>query len=334
MIIEYKGKKLKTDRHLPMSDADFLKLKEEYYQKPTIDEVKAEIMKIMSGGNVTMPNIKSYFFKDLMSKVRVYSAKWTIEEAFEHKPILEVFNYSITQNEGIFNPELPKIRNILQAIQIGGAGVAKQPTNFDLGNTIDLIKKYNINGNYYDPSCGWGVRMIGSLCCGVNYYGTDPNYELTKQLNAVGALFTEVDLFAPSYDVFTQGSEIYIPQLENTIGLIFTSPPYFFLEDYGIGQQSTTLYPEYDDWLKHYYLPTFQNCYKYAIDGAYMLINIKNYGKYDLEEQTVILAKKAGFKFIGKENYDNIKRINVNGELNESDENIYVFRKDNYAKII
>jgi len=239
-----------------------------------------------------------------------------------------VFNYACSQNDEVFLPEMTKLQKIMKAVDLGGAGVAKKPTNFDLGQTIEIIKKYNINGNYYDPSCGWGVRLVGSLCCGVNYFGTDPNYELVDRLNQIAKLFQEVDMFSPSCDIRSIGSEIFVPEWENKIGFIMTSPPYFFLEDYGIGEQSTKLYPQYDDWLKKYYLPTFQNCYKYAIKGASMLINIKDYAKYDLEEQTKILAKMAGWRFVGTEKFDNIQRINVNGELNDSSENIYVFKKD------
>lgn len=305
----------------------FKELQIAFRYKPTKEQVLQEIKKMSYSGTKTMRLINDYFFKDLISKTKLYHSKWCIEDVFEHKPLLEIFYAKIHDNDNVFPKEYSDLKNIETAIRIGGKGIAAKPSNFDLGQTIEIIKKYNTNGNYYDPSCGWGVRMVGSLACGINYYGTDPNYELTARLKELGSMFQEIDLFAPIADIRTQGSEDYIPDFANKMGLIFTSPPYFFLEDYGIGNQSTKLYPKYKDWLEKYYFETLMNCYQYAINGAYMLINIKDYSEYDLEWQTKELAKMAGWAFVGTESFDNIQRISEKSELIDNSETIFVFQK-------
>ena len=327
MIINYKGKTLETKFYKTMSDSLFEKLKKEYFTKPTKSAVLNEVRGIFLEGNVTMKKINDYYFKDLFSQVKLYHSKWSIAEVFEYKPLLESFYAKIFENTEVYPPQDGVLKNIETAFRLGGKGVASKPTNFDLNQTIEILKKYNINNNYYDPSCGWGVRLVGSMACGLNYFGTDPNYKLTERLKELGILFQEVDLFAPTIEILTQGSEYFVEHWENKMGLIFTSPPYFFLEDYNIGDQSTKLYPEYNDWLEKYYYNTFVSCYNYAIKGANMLINIKDYDKFDLEYQTKKLASKAGWTFIGLETFENIQRTNSNGGVNENSENIFVFKK-------
>lgn len=326
-VINYKGETLKTKHWKEMTEQEFLQLKKDYYKKPTMKEVRKEVSGIFLNGNVTMTKINDYYFKDLYSQVKMHHSNWSISDVFECKELVEFFNSKISDNEEVYPTSTPKIRNIETAFRLGGKGVASKPSNFKLDKTIDIIKKYNVNDNYYDPSCGWGVRMVGSLACGINYYGTDPNYKLTERLKELSFLFRDIDLFAPVVDVLTQGSEIYIPKLENTIGLVFTSPPYFFLEDYRIGEQSTKNYPNYKDWLNKYLRKTLENCYNYMVKGGYILININDYDKYKLGQDTEKLLQEVGFNFYGYEDFTNIKRISSKKELNDNAEMIYVYQK-------
>ena len=325
--ITFKGETIKTKHWKELSEKEYQQLKNDYYKKPTLKEVRNEVSGIFLNGNVSMPKINNYFFKDLYSKVKMYHSKWSISDVFESKELMEFFNSKISDNEDVYPKTNSKIKNIETVFRLGGKGVASKPSNFKLDKTIDIIKKYNVNNNYYDPSCGWGVRMVGSLACGINYYGTDPNYKLTERLKELSFMFRDIDLFAPEVDIWTQGSEIYIPELENKIGLVFTSPPYFFLEDYRIGEQSTKKYPKYKDWLEKYLRKTLENCYRYMIKGGHILININDYDKYKLGQDTEKLLQEVGFKLVGYEDFDNIKRISSKKELNNNGEIIYVYQK-------
>ena len=44
---------------------------------------------------------------------------------------------------------------------LAGKGVASPPTQFSLKTVDEVLAKYNVNGNWYDYSCGWGVRLMG-----------------------------------------------------------------------------------------------------------------------------------------------------------------------------
>jgi hypothetical protein len=53
---------------------------------------------------------------------------------------------------------------------------------FNLGAARDIVKKYNLNGRVFDFACGWGQRLLGTLCNKVDYFGCDTNPVLCENL--------------------------------------------------------------------------------------------------------------------------------------------------------
>lgn len=209
-------------------------------------------------------------------------------------------------------------------VRLKGKGLVGIPYQYPVKSVVDVLNRYNVNNNYYDISCGWGSRLLGSLHKGVNYFGTDPNPLLCEKLNQVVLDYKEFNKTCKSITkIYCQGSEIFIPELENTIGVVFTSPPYFSLEDYKHGKQSYTVGVEYSSWLVNYLYKTFQNCYSYLIDGGHMLINIKDFSKYSLEIDTIRLAERAGFKYIESISLD----ITARAKDLDNSESCFVFKK-------
>lgn len=141
-----------------------------------------------------------------------------------------------------------------------------------------LIDK-RIKINVLDTSCGFGSRMCSVLLSGHNYFGFDPNEQLHKQLMAC-AKWTKENGFIDEKQkcrLFCKGSEEFVPQLENTIDVAFTSPPYFNLELYSNDSSaSTNNYDNYELWLENFVKPTIENTYRYLKVGGYAMINIKN----------------------------------------------------------
>ena len=196
-----------------------------------------------------------------------------------------------------------------------------------------ILQKYNINNNYYDFSCGWGDRMLSSIKNGVNYFGTDPNYILCDRLNALKSDYEKNSLKKiPVVEINCQGSETFIPRYYKSIGVAFSSPPYFCLEDYRIGNQSYTEDVSYDFWINDFMRHTMENIYDYLVDNGHYCLCIKNFDKYKLEEDSVKLAESLGFKLVKRETCDMIHRVSCKGESIKSDENIFVFEKTDNNK--
>lgn len=332
MIIEYKGQKLETKHYTPITDEEFLKLKQGYFAKPSLEEVKDQIYQL-SRGSLMNNRITAYYFKDLMSKVKLYSCKWSVEEVFECKDLVSFFVSKTEDNKKVFTDDMTLLEKVSRVIQLGGKGCALPPTQFPLKTVDDVLRHYNINGNYYDFSCGWGARLTGALRNKINYFGTDPNYLLTERLGQLTLDWKSTVRNNSYVDIRTQGSQYFIPEWEDKIGLAFSSPPYFYLEDYKIGDQSYKEGTSYESWKSNYLKPTFENIYKYLISDGYFLLNINNFDTFKLVEDSINIAESIGFHLVGEHSLTQIKRVNSKGNLNDNSERILVFNKNKDKKI-
>jgi len=327
--ISYKGKELDTVFTEEMSQEQYEKIKKEFYTKPNKDLVVDEIANLIIGG-VQNTNITNYYFKDLMAKTKVWYNKWSLEEVFEHKPLLDTFYAKTLSNEKVFTSN-NLLDNIETAFRLGGKGVASKVANFPIYKLDEIINRYNINNNWYDMSCGWGARLTTALKRKVNYFGTDPNYLLIERLKELNNDWKETTKMKSGVDIRAHGSEIFVPEWENKIGLCFTSPPYFNLEDYRVGKQSYTEGVTYESWLNNFMKPTIQNCHKYLIYDGIFAININDFNGIKLVNDTKKIAEECGFKLVEKLVLGNISRVKSTGDFNDNDEQIMVFMKKEYA---
>ena len=164
--------------------------------------------------------------------------------------------------------------------------------------------------------------MLSALSLGINYYGSDPNIELVEQLNSLDKEYKKVTRVDTGVKIFPQGSEIFIPELEGKIGLQFSSPPYFNLEDYKVGEQSYKVGTSYSDWLKNFVEPTLQNLYRYAVDKGIIAINVKNFNGNNLYNDIFSMCKDLGLELVEEIRLDIGKRPQLNSE-----EKIMIFTK-------
>ena len=74
--------------------------------------------------------------------------------------------------------------------------------------------------------------------------------------------------------------------MKNKIGLIFTSPPYYALEDYKFGEQSIKSNSTYVDWLNNYMDKTIKNAKSYLIEDG-VLANVQS---VDYSEEWVYIT--------------------------------------------
>lgn len=332
MKIIYKGVEFETTFHTILSDDKYEQLKTQYYEKPSFEEVKKQFLKISNGG-VKNNNITNYYFKDLMAKTKIIYNKWSIEEFFECKELVEFLYDKTSKNKKVYPDTMSDIKKIETGIRIGAKCTVGKPTNFPIKTVDEILKQYNINDNYYDFSCGWGARLTSALKNKINYFGTDPNYLLTEKLEQLAKDYEEVTKTNTIVDIRTQGSEKFVSEWENTMGLAFSSPPYYNLEDYKIGDQSYKEGTTYDGWKDDYLRPTFQNIFYYLIQEGYFLLNINNFKNYKLLEDSVEIAKEIGFELVGEHLLNNIKRCKSTNGFNNNNEKILVFCKNGYEGI-
>ena len=150
------------------------------------------------------------------------------------------------------------------------------------------------------------------------------------KLNEYAADYTHITGSKSKVDIRCLGSQNYVEDWLGKIGVAFSSPPYFNLEDYCIGDQSYKPGMTYNDWLENYLRPTIKNIKLYLVWGGYFIINIKNTKKYPMATDAQRIAAEEGFTLVATEPVVNIKRINCKTTLNDNDELCYVFQEKEY----
>ena len=305
--VEYKGRIYQTTIKKDLTDDEFKQAKIDYFKKPNIEDVEKEL-KSIGNGKTKVAAITKYYFRDLMALVKINRNNWCIQDVVDYKPLMEFFAGKCDINDKVFPPTNCLGKNLDTAFRLCGAAVASKPAQFPM-KTIDmLLETYcPANGNYYDYSCGWGVRMLSALKHGINYYGTDPNYVLVDRLNELHNKYVEVNGNNSVVDIRCEGAETYIDEFNNKMDFIFSSPPYFDKEDYKIGKQSYVEGMSYQEWLDTFIKKLVNNSYKYLKDDGYFGINIKNYpdkGQNMLDDICEIILN-SGFELVAIEDVVN-----------------------------
>jgi hypothetical protein len=324
--IEYKGKVLETKHFHNLPDEECESIRNDMLALPTIKEVKDNI-KTFHKGNNRITDITEHFFKELMYKTKMYHSKWSLWDALHYDDIIRYFYAKTLQNPKFFDEYDTIKRKMECSIRTTGKGTACKIANFTPKSVDMILDKYNVNNNYYDFSCGWGVRLMTSMRARVNYFGTDPNVKLVPRLKEFAKLYNDEIGIKTKVDIRCQGSEVFVPEWENTMGLAFTSPPYFGLEDYKFGNQSVQEDTTYKSWLSDYMDGTIKNIKRYLIDDGVLAINIKGYSKYELYEDTKQVCLDNGFILFDEIDFINNRRQNV--EIGKTDELIMIMKKNN-----
>lgn len=177
----------------------------------------------------------------------------------------------------------------------------------------------------YDPSAGWGGRLIGAMSVSddrkIHYIGTDPNTDHTLESGRTKyhdlADFFNKNTYRGSgflsepntYEIYQLGSEEIhknkdFKKHKGKVDLIFTSPPYFSKEAYSENEeQSYKKFSEYESWREGFLKRTLQTCYEWLRDERYLLFNIADIeisGKnLPLEQDTIDICKSLGFEYRG-----------------------------------
>ena len=219
------------------------------------------------------------------------------------------------------------------AIQGFRLGLGQPAVNFPPLTARYLYEKYtdhieqNEPLNIYDPSSGWGGRILGAMSSlkRIHYIGTDPNTDnfidelgITRY-EYVADFFNNKVLETNSfweeekntYHVFQEGSEHIgqhpdFQQYKGKLDLVFTSPPYFDREQYSNDEeQSYKAYPKYNDWKDNFLKPTLTNAYESLRDNRYLLWNIADIkigtDKYHpLEQDSIDIVESLGGRYEGK----------------------------------
>jgi tRNA1(Val) A37 N6-methylase TrmN6 len=136
---------------------------------------------------------------------------------------------------------------------------------------MEIYAKYKPQ-HVVDFCAGWGGRLIGAFALNVpRYTGIEINRDLMQPYQKMVSLFKQ-----PEYNVTTDVSMRFEDATQTDFSqlpsydMVFTSPPYFFLEKYPNNEE----YKSKDEMRTKFYNVVFKNSYDHLKPGGYFCINI------------------------------------------------------------
>jgi hypothetical protein len=162
-------------------------------------------------------------------------------------------------------------------------------------------------GVVFDPSAGWGGRLLGAIACKKvrKYVACDPatktfqgllkmKIELLPMARRMGRKL-EVEL----HPLCSETKEMRDALPEGGVDLCFTSPPYFgrrgIVENYSDElTQSHRRFTDRESWLEGFIGQTIRNCYVALKPGGILALNVSD----ELVEDVTDQAVKNGFVYV------------------------------------
>jgi len=232
-------------------------------------------------------------------------------------------------------PYKSEIRRMLT--MTGGLG---NVTKYRTVTSKSIIQFYKAK-RVLDPCSGWGGRLLGCLASGDDYYyvGCEPDPNTAKGLNNILADPTIPVTVRSRGMIIEKPAEIALSELEQMekFDMILTSPPYFNLELYTDGEQSTNIYNSWDSWSKKWLKKIILGCLSCLKEGGVSCWSVKNFKSdkfYPLADVTKKIHEEAGWKLMKTVTMTGSarpggNRIDKEGkEKRESEEETFCFIKE------
>ena len=231
-----------------------------------------------------------------------------------------IFDYKIVSNASI---KMLQTSTSLGSILSGyffRSSIMNPYLVFSLNKT--LLKGSKI----FTPTLGWSSYMYGFLESGITeYVGVDV---IPKVCSVTKALATELYYFKnikiyckPSEDLLLDIN--FLKTYKRHFDTIFFSPPYYRLELYSGGLQSTERYSSYDEWLEKYWENTIKLCHYVGERQCKLCYIISNYDTYPTMVDDMNRITNRYFRFLKKMILQSGKKFSHS----KNDEIIFLFEK-------
>jgi tRNA1(Val) A37 N6-methylase TrmN6 len=169
-----------------------------------------------------------------------------------------------------------------------------------------------------DFSAGWGGRCLAAMSLGIPYIGVDSN---TKMKSAYHNMIKTYDPKAPVKMIFQPSETVNFSKFQ--YDLIFTSPPYFKLEEY----EKMPDYSSKQDFLDRFFIPVVLAAWAGLKPKGHMALNMPA-EMYDAVKSFLPRLKKSYvLPLINRHPGAAARRVTLNSRSKGHKELIYVWQK-------
>jgi hypothetical protein len=124
---------------------------------------------------------------------------------------------------------------------------------------------------WLDISAGWGDRLLAAIFYGVDLYvSTDPNLDMHPCYQDIITTFVSPDKRS-DFIIYPTGFEVAdLP--ETLFDIVFSSPPFFDLEQYSNHPDDSLKYKNEEEWCVNFLWPSLVKAYSYLKRNGHMVL--------------------------------------------------------------
>lgn len=192
-------------------------------------------------------------YYEFVENIEEFKKKKFIQNMLQY--YLEVKNKNKTKNQYVVYKEVYNI--CISAINI-----------FRPLMSMEIYTRYKPT-SILDFTCGWGGRLVGACALNIpKYIGIDINHDLQIPYQEMTTFLKERS--STNIEIYMQDA-VKIDYSKFTYDMVFTSPPYFFLEKYS---NNETYGQSKEKMIKTFYIPLFSNTFVHLQKNGHYCLNV------------------------------------------------------------
>ena len=243
---------------------------------------KAVIVLSNYADNTIMDHITDYFSEHCRIMCKKYTKKQSPSQVYESNKWKHCKNRKAHRDEVTFH--MWKHGYMCQLFKI--TIVRHLYNHFNAKNVLDF-------------SAGWGDRLIAALSLGIKYTGVDPSVCMAPCYHKIiQTLGTERQ--KRTCRVIQDGFETV--KLKDKYDLIFSSPPFFILEQYESNnvKQSISKFRTLEKWKHGFLYVLIRKCWRHLESKGHFCIHVSDFGPYRYVNDMINYIKSVGFISAGR----------------------------------
>lgn len=208
--------------------------------------------------------LSDYFIEEIRLNAKRYDQQLSILDSWKREDILRKIIHNLLYYDVISPKTLRSaIYHCIPETKIFNPTWARKVLQIVFNNDLKGKK-------WLDISAGWGDRLLAAISLNMSYRGYDPNINLekghTEMINMFGNSQHKV-IYTP-FETSNNEEEFY--------DVVFSSPPYFNVEEYVEGQigQSIINYPNFEDWMVKFLFVSITKAWRSLKDGGYLILHL------------------------------------------------------------
>jgi hypothetical protein len=172
-----------------------------------------------------------------------------------------------------------------------------------------------------DFSAGWGGRLLAAMSMGIPYIGIDANTKLEKSYEKMIETYEPTAKKSDIRLIFKPSEQVDFSKFK--YDLVFTSPPYFMIEEY----ETMPAYKSKQNFLDTFFIPVAMSAWNNLLPGGNMALNMPT-EMYEAIEPLLPKIKRTIILPLSNRHPTNSSTGSTLGKKNkERHELIYVWHK-------